>query len=148
MAAVEGIFIALLAIVVIGAILYISGTQYDIIDVFTDISLIQHDSGQEDIDIDITVTENLTSAIFIKNKSPIPVSIIEVRVIDDNGDVLEVCDVSGVSGFELGSGQKTTIGNATLGNVTITNATITVGNLTLTGYSNSVQDCLDKAKLN
>ena len=89
MAVVEGLFVVTIAIVVIAGMLSVSSTQYDIIDTFSSLSRVQLETSQEDVDLNI----DSSGQIYIKNKSPTSVRIVEMRVLNDAGELVALCPV-------------------------------------------------------
>ena len=96
---VEGIFIAVVVIVGIASLYMVMGSQYKIIDTFNSITREERESGQEDVDLNI----NDKGKVYIKNKSPTPVKIVEMRILDKDGNLVITCpvDVSFSGGKEI-----------------------------------------------
>ena len=86
---VEGIFIAVVVIIGIASFYIITTSQYAMVDTFNSITREERESGQEDVDLNI----NKNGEVYIKNKSPTPVRIVEMRILDDNGNLVTTCPV-------------------------------------------------------
>ena len=109
---VEGIFIAVVVIVGIASFYIITTSQYAMIDTFNSITREERESGQEDVDLNIDEDYK----VYIKNKSPTPVRIVEMRILDDVGNLVITCPVD----VPFSGGEKEFIAGFNPNNNTIT----------------------------
>ena len=118
MVAIEGLFVVAIAVVIIAGMLSVSSTQYEIIDTFSSLSRVQLETLQEDVDLNI----DSSGQIYIKNKSPTPVRIVEMRVLNDNGELVALCKVDmSFSGGELENIANFTVNGSTTNMADINN---------------------------
>ena len=101
MVAIEGIFLVVLSVSIIVGMSVMMTSQYEIMDTFNIITQSQRESGQEDVDLNI----NKDGKVYIKNKSPTPVKIVEMRILDDDGNLVRTCNVD----VSFSGGEKTEI---------------------------------------
>ena len=117
MAAIEGIMIVVVAVAVIAGIYSIMVSNYEVIDTFNSITQNQRESVQEDVELNI----DKNGQIYIKNKSPTPVKIVEMRVLNDDGTVRTACTMDET----FSGGEKLDIASFIPSTSTIINATST-----------------------
>ena len=93
MVAVEGIAIAIIAVASIAGMYVVMSSNYDVLEVFNTIAREERESGQEDVDLNIERRSDGSDKVYIKNKSPTPVKITEMRILDDDGNLVRTCQV-------------------------------------------------------
>ena len=106
MVAIEGIFLVVLSVSIIVGMSVMMTSQYEIMDTFNTITQSQRESGQEDVDLNI----NKNGKVYIKNKSPTPVKIVEMRILDDDGNLVRTCNVD----VSFSGGKETLIADIVL----------------------------------
>ena len=131
MVAVEGIAIAIIAVASIAGMYIVMSSNYDVLEVFNTIAREERESGQEDVDLNI----NKDGKVYIKNKSPTPVKIVEMRILDDDGNLVRTCQVD----VSFSGGKETLIADiASSGSGYSFTA-----NTTDPVLNNAIYDCID-----
>lgn len=123
MVALEGIFLMVLAVAIVGTLFVTVSKQYDVIETFNSIVNEQRESSQEDVELNIDKNGN----VYIKNKSPTPVKIVEMRVLNDDGTIRLACTMD-----ETFSGGK----KLDIANFIPSNETISANNTAIAGIGN------------
>ena len=123
MAMVEGLLIAALVISVVVMMSLVMSSHYDVIETFNSLVSVQRESSQEDVDLNIDENGN----VYIKNKSPTPVKIVEMRVLNDDGTIRLTC----IMDETFSGGEKLDIAN-----FIPSNETISANNTAIAGIGN------------
>ena len=131
MVVVEGIAIAIIAVASIAGMYVVMSSNYDVLEVFNTIAREERESGQEDVDLNI----NKDGKVYIKNKSPTPVKITEMRILDDDGNLVRTCQVD----VSFSGGKETLIADiaSSGGGYSFT------ANTTDPALKSAIQDCID-----
>ena len=83
---------------ILGIMFIVIGSQYEVIDTFNFTTLNRRESVQEDANLNISDNDE----VYIRDKFPTPVKIVEMRVLDKDENPVASCptDVSFSGGIE------------------------------------------------
>lgn len=93
MAAIEGIFIGVVAVAAIAIMFAVMDLQYGIIDTTSILAEEQQNRVQEDVALGV----DADGTLYLKNRAPMPVTIVEVRVLGEGGRMVRECPVGHVA---------------------------------------------------
>ena len=79
--------LVVLVIFTVSLMTVIVSSQYDVIETFTSIANERRESSQEDVEFNIDRNHD----VYIKNKSPTPVKVVEMRILDNDGNLVSTC---------------------------------------------------------